>query len=186
MDFCSDLDDRIASRLKALRQERGWSLDELAQRSGVSRATLSRLEKGEVGSTTAILGRLCSAYGMTLSRLMLMAEDTFQPLVPHEKQPIWQDAESGFLRRSLSPPSQALAGEVLECRLEPGTDIFYEAPPRPGLEHHLVLLEGALQLELDGASHDLRPGDCLRYRLFGSSSFHTPPESAARYLLFMV
>ncbi|WP_321342618.1 XRE family transcriptional regulator [Breoghania sp.] len=186
MNDALSLDDRIASRLNALRRDRGWSLDELARRSGVSRATLSRLEKGEVGSTTAILGRLCSAHGMTLSRLMLMAEETFQPLVARESQPVWRDEASGFCRRSISPPSQALAGEALECRLEPGADIFYDAPPRAGLEHHLVLLEGALRLDLDGETHELKPGDCLRYRLFGSSRFRTPPDTAARYLLFMV
>ncbi len=186
MDDTLSLDDRIASRLKALRQERGWSLDDLARRSGVSRATLSRLEKGEVGSTTAMLGRLCSAHGMTLSRLMLMAEETFQPLVARDDQPVWGDEASGFHRRSVSPPSQALAGEALECELAPGADIFYDAPPRPGLEHHLVLLEGALRLDLDGEAHELTPGDCLRYRLYGSSRFRTPSDTAARYLLFMV
>ena len=53
-----DLDLRIAGRLKALRAERGWSLDALARRSNVSRATLSRLENAEVSATANVLGRL--------------------------------------------------------------------------------------------------------------------------------
>ena len=52
---------RLAQRLRELRHERGWSLDELAARSGVSRATLSRLENNEVSPTAAVLGRLCPA-----------------------------------------------------------------------------------------------------------------------------
>ncbi|WP_051556194.1 helix-turn-helix domain-containing protein [Nitratireductor aquibiodomus] len=53
------IDQRIAERLRALRQERGWSLEDLATRCGVSRATLSRLENAEVSATANALGRLC-------------------------------------------------------------------------------------------------------------------------------
>ena len=95
-EFDQGLDMRIASRLKGLRQERGWSLDELAGRAGVSRATLSRLENAEVSPTASVLGRLCAAYGLTMSRLMLMVEDDFAPLVPESAQPVWVDASAGF------------------------------------------------------------------------------------------
>lgn len=186
LDHTESVDRLIAQRLKALRGERGWSLDELATRSGVSRATLSRLENGETSPTTAVLGRLCSAYGMTLSRLMLLVEEGFAALVRREAQPVWRDADAGFLRRSVSPPAGSLSGEALECALEPETRLDYDGPPRPGLEHHLYLLEGALEVTVDGHSHHLEPGDCLRYRLFGPSAFATPQECGARYVLFMV
>ena len=57
------IDKQIAQRLKSLRAERDWSLDELAKRSGVSRATLSRLENAEVSPTASVLGKLCAALG---------------------------------------------------------------------------------------------------------------------------
>lgn len=181
-----DVDRRIGQRLKTLRTERGWSLDELARRSGVSRATLSRLENAEVSPTASVLGSLCSAFGMTLSRLMYLAEENFAPLVPRAAQQAWSDPEKGFRRRSISPPARALAGEVIECELGPATRVDYGASPRPGLEHHLYLIEGKLALTVDGLVHDLRAGDCLRYQLFGPSAFETPAKQGARYLLFMV
>lgn len=177
---------RLARRLKGLRAERGWSLDELAGRSRVSRATLSRLEKAEVSPTASVLGKLCAAYGLTISRLMYLVEDAFTPLVLREAQPVWSDEASGFRRRSLSPPAQSLAGEALEAALDAGRRITYERPPRPGLEHHLLLLEGRLEVSVDGQSYALRPGDCLRYQLFGPSAFATPADSGARYILFVV
>lgn len=180
------LDRRIAQRLKALRGERGWSLDALAERSGVSRATLSRLENAEVSATASVLGKLCAAHGLTMSRLMLMVEDDFAPLIRRDAQTVWADPSIGFRRRSLSPPSQTLAGEILECELDPDTCVPYEEPPRPGLEHHLLLLEGRLILTVSEESYDLRPGDCLRYQLFGASSFTTPKNHGAKYLLFIV
>lgn len=180
------LDRRIAERLKVLRTERGWSLDALARLSAVSRATLSRLENAEVSPTASVLGRLCAVYGLPLSRLMHMVEDGSAPIVPRDAQPVWTDPETGFRRRSVSPPAGGLSGEVLEGALPATTRIAYVRPPRPGQEHHLLLLEGRLAVTVDDTIHTLRPGDCLRYRLFGPSAFETPPEAGARYLLFLL
>ncbi len=181
-----EIDQRIARRLRALRGERGWSLDELAGRSGVSRASLSRLENGEVSPTAQVLGRLCAAHGLTLSRLMVEAEGAFAPLIGPAAQPRWNDPQSGMTRRSLSPPGQALAGEVVRCHLPPGARIAYERPPRSGLEHHLVMEEGALAITVDGRDYVLEAGDCLRYQLFGASAFAADGRAGARYLLFIV
>jgi transcriptional regulator with XRE-family HTH domain len=179
-------DGQIAGRLRSLRADRNWSLDELARRSGVSRATLSRLENAEVSPTANVLGRLCAAYGMTMSRLMRMVEEAFAPVVRRDDQWVWHDPRNGYERRSVSPPNAALAGEVIECSLAPGTSIAYPEVSKPGLEHHLVLLDGLLRLTIGDRSHDLRAGDCLRYQLYGASEFATPDDSGAKYLLFMV
>lgn len=180
-----DIDLRLAARLRALRADRGWSLAELAERSGLSRATLSRLENAEVSATAQGLGRLAAAHGMTASRLMQEAEADFRPLIRAEDQPEWVDPETGFRRRQLSPPAGALQGEALACALPPGARLVYPAPPRPGLEHHLALLSGALEVRLGETLHALRPGDCLRYALHGPSAFQTGAEGA-RYHLFLV
>ncbi|MCP5371105.1 MAG: helix-turn-helix transcriptional regulator [Hyphomicrobiales bacterium] len=182
----TSLDDRLARRLRDLRVGRGWSLDDLAARSGVSRATLSRLENGGVSPTAAVLGRVCAAHGLTLSRLLYSVEEDAEPVVRHGDQAEWTDTAAGFRRRVVSPPAGTLAGEVLECRLDPGARIDYDRPPRPGLEHHLVMAEGRLSVTVDGRAHDLAPGDCLRYRLFGPSAFATPADAGARYFLFLV
>lgn len=182
----STFDSQIAVRLRSLRAERNWSLDELARLSGVSRATLSRLENAEVSPTASVLGKLCAAYGMAMSRLMRMVEAEFAPVVRHDEQWLWSDPENGFERRSVSPPNAALAGEVIECALGPGARISYPEASKPGLEHHLVMLNGKLSLTIAGRAHDLRAGDCLRYQLYGATEFATPDDSGAKYILFMV
>ena len=181
-----DTEQRLAARLKQLRVERGWSLDQLAGASQVSRATLSRLENGDVSPTTVVLGKLCAAYGLAMSRLLRMVEDDFAPLLRRAQQSVWTDPETGFRRRCVSPPSRALAGEALECELGAGVTIAYATSPRPGMEHHLLLQDGKLNVTVDGRSHALQAGDCLRYQLHGASAFTTPPDSGAHYFLFIV
>jgi hypothetical protein len=48
------------------------------------------------------------------------------------------------------------------------------------------MIAGQLEITVDGRTYDLRPGDCLRYQLFGRSAFATPAKSGARYILVVV
>ena len=68
-----DLSARLAQRLR-LERDRGWSLADLAERSGVSKATISKIERAEVSPTAVVLVRLASAFDLTLAGLMLRAE----------------------------------------------------------------------------------------------------------------
>lgn len=172
----------LAEHLRFLRTDRGLSLQELASESGVSRATLSRIENAEVSPTAETLGRLASAFGLPLSQLLAPLETGFPPLVRHADQTVWVDREKGFLRRSVSPPSGQLKLEMIEGEIAPRQRIAYDHPAFPGHEHHLVLLTGRLVLTVDGTRYELHAGDCLRYRLRGASSFETS-EQPARYII---
>jgi transcriptional regulator with XRE-family HTH domain len=176
-------DLRLAGRLRNLRQARRWSLDDLSGRSGVSRASLSRIENGDVSPTASVLGRLAGAHGLTFSRLIAEIETEAPALVARADQREWIDPATGFRRRSVSPPSPDFDCELLQCELPAGALIDYPLPPRPGLEHHLYLQEGALELTIEGAVHQLSAGDCLRYKLFGASRFRALGHRPARYVL---
>lgn len=177
------LDQRLAGRLQRLRTQRGWTLDELAARSGVSRATLSRLERGETSPTASLLNRLCAAHGLSMSRLLAEVEARPVRRLALTEQAIWRDPRSGFVRRMVSPPSAGFAAELIAAELPAGAQIHYDQVSVPGLEHHLLLLEGALTLTLDGERHALEPGDSLRYRLWNPSTFESTGRQPARYVL---
>lgn len=179
------LNDRLAERLKQVRMTRGWSLQELADASGVSRSTLSRIENAEVSPTADTLGSLSSAYQMTISQLLAPIEAPFTPLVRRAEQSVWSDADNGFSRRVVSPPSGGLSAEVVQCELEAYQIISYAAPSIPGHEHHLVMLSGMLTVSVGDEEHRLEAGDCLRYQLFGSSKFQTGVDPAS-YLIVLV
>ncbi|MER7561496.1 XRE family transcriptional regulator [Streptomyces sp. NPDC097941] len=182
------VDTRLGLRLAELRGERGWSLGELAERSGVSRSTLSRAERAEISPTAALLNRLCGVYGRTMSQLLseVEAEAEPPPLVRGTEQPVWEDRASGFVRRSVSPPHPGLRGELVEGRLAAGADIAYDRPPVPGLEQHIWVLEGALDVTAQDAEHHLGAGDCLRLRVWGPTRFRCAGPDAARYVLAVV
>ena len=181
-----DLERRIAERLVQLRAEKGWSLEALAAHTGISRASLSRIERGELSPTAAMLGRLCSVYGWTLSRLMAAAETRPPNFIAATEQTAWTDPESGYRRKAVSPPGPGLRGELVEVHMPAGATVSFETSPVAGLEHHLWMLDGALTVDVDGTAFKLRAGDTLRYVLTGPSRFHGTGKRDARYLVAVV
>lgn len=174
----------LGDHLRGLRVERGLSLQELADHSGVSRATLSRIETSAVSPTAESLGRIAAALGLPISRLLAPMEPTFEAVVHAEQQLCWDDPASGMHRRIVSPRSSGLSAELVEVFLEAHQSVAYPSPPVVGQEHHLLLVAGRLTLTLNGGPHALGAGDCIRYRLTGPSRFETG-EHPARYLLIL-
>ncbi|MGV2974985.1 helix-turn-helix domain-containing protein [Roseibium alexandrii] len=179
-------DQDLAQRLIGLRKAKGLSLDELAEKSGISRATLSRIERGDTSPTAAALGRLATAFGVSVSDLFGFGAAAHDAKLAQNEQAVWRDPETGFQRRSVSPAISGFRGSVIEGTLPAGAIISYAAPPLPDLEHHLVLLSGALTVVLGDTRHDLSPGDCLRFRLNTPNAYHATGSKPARYLLTVI
>src|SRR5919106_6297810 len=98
---------RVARRRAAL----GLPLEEIAARTGVSRAMISRIERGEVHASAVVLDKLCAGLGISLSELF--AHDAASPLLRRADQPVWQDPASGYLRREVAPAGTGSPGGVV-------------------------------------------------------------------------
>src|SRR5919106_4682132 len=87
----TDIDQRIGTRIRELRSEKGLTLDGLAGRADVSRAMLSRIERGESSPTAQLMNKICSGLGITLSILFAETAAPSSPLSRREAQPSWRD-----------------------------------------------------------------------------------------------
>lgn len=180
------LSKRVADRLATLRAARGLTLDQLASISGVSRAALSRMENAEVSPSADALSRIAKAHGMTLSRMVAAIEPGFAALIRRADQASVKVKQNGVQIRQVSPGAASLAGRVLEGKLPPGSRLDALPDAADGQEHHLVVLTGAMQVALEDGSHDLGPGDALRYRVDGPVRFETQPGQGAKYMLVII
>jgi transcriptional regulator with XRE-family HTH domain len=98
-----NLNQRISARIRIERESRGWSLSELAERAGASRAMIHKIERGESSPTASMLGRLSGAFGISMSTLIARAEMQEGKLLRFAHQPVWHDPQSHYLRRHVSP-----------------------------------------------------------------------------------
>lgn len=180
-----DLDRRLGERLRAARQHHNLTLEELALRAGISRAMISRVERGESSPTAALLVRLGSALGLSLSAL-LQEESGSGPLARHAAQPAWRDPASGYLRRNVSPRGTGSGFEIVEVELPAGAEVRLDsAGGAPALDQQIWVLQGPLDLTVDGAHYDLATGDCLQMHLRGPIVYRNPGSATVRYAVIL-
>jgi transcriptional regulator with XRE-family HTH domain len=154
------LNQRISARIRIERESRGWSLSELAERAGVSRAMIHKIERGDSSPTATMLGRLSGAFGISMSTLIARAEMQEGKLLRFENQPVWHDPQTHYLRRHVSPRSD-LPIDLVQVELPPGSDIPMPASSY-ALARQLIWLQQGELLFIEGdTQHAMQAGDCL-------------------------
>ena len=180
------IDGRIGDRIRALRAERGLTLDGLARQADVSRAMLSRIERGESSPTAQLLVKVCGGLGTTLSALFAAAEaPAAGPLSRRADQPTWRDPGSGYLRRNVSPPGGGSAVEVVEVEFPPGGGVSFDNRRVAGADQHVWVLDGTLELDVGGEAFRLETGDCLVMRFGRPVAFRNPSARPVRYAVIV-
>lgn len=177
---------KVGERVKTLRSNAGLTLDELANRSGVSRAMISRIERGEASPTAALLARLCEGLDLTLSVFFAPDEPQPSPLVRSDRQRLWRDPHTGYLRRSVSPPGTVSKVDIVEVEFPAGARVAF--PPREksrALTQHVWLFEGVLDMVLPDGTHRMQAGDCLFMHIGDAFEFHNPSRHPARYAVIL-
>ena len=132
----ADPTEQIARRLLAERESRGWSQGELAARAGVSKAMISKIERGEASPTAALLARLSGAFELTLATLLARAENEGGRLTRAAEQAIWQDPATRYVRRQLyARPGGPV--ELVQVSLPAGAEVArHQEQERQGRGQH--------------------------------------------------
>lgn len=180
----SDLNERIAERVRELRAGQGLSLDALATRSGVSRSMISLIERGESSPTAVVLEKLAAGLGVMLASLFdaPAAPQPSGPVARREDQPQWRDPASGYVRRNVSPPGMPQPMQIVEVQFPAGGRVAFETGARDTRVHQQVwVLEGAIDVTVGAERHRLRKGDCLAMQLDRPTMFHNPTRKPTRY-----
>jgi len=185
MNETENIEDRIAARLKARREELGLSLADLAERSGVSKAMISRIERREASPTAALLGRLCAGLDITLSGLMAAVEDKSLVLLTTAAQPVWRDPETGFERRAVTPAGTGSSVEIVQATLPSGARISYPALPSGAYDQHILGISGVLRFSSGDDHFNIAAGDCLHCALDQPHAFTNETDEPCRYLVII-
>jgi len=170
---------RVARRRAALRLR----LEEIAARTGVSRAMISRIERGEVHASAVVLDKLCAGLGISLSELF--ARDAASPLLRRADQPVWQDPASGYLRREVAPAGTGSSVRIVEVEFPAGAEVAFERSRQRAIEQHVWVLEGEIEIAFAGSVYSLSAGDCLHMRLAEGNSFRNVGGRPARYAVIL-
>ena len=179
------LDERLAARVALERGARGWGMAELATRSGVSRAMISKIERCETKPTASLLGKLSAAFGLPLSLLLARVEGEPSRLARAKSQLRWIDPETGYRRRALSPPSDGLL-QLTEVELPPRARVMFPAAAYSFIHQQIWVLDGRLTLREGVDTHELATGDCLTLGPPAECTFENVTRRMCRYIVVVV
>lgn len=181
-NLVDDLSQRLAQRIRLERDGRSWSLADLAERSGVSKATISKIERAEVSPTAVVLVRLASAFDLTLAGLMLRAEGQGERLSRAGEQPVWRDPETGYLRRQIfSRPDHPV--ELIRVEMPARQRVTLPASSYAHIRQLLWVLSGSLVITEGGTRHVLATGDCLGFGPPTETIFANETNAACTYVV---
>ncbi len=179
----SELNRRIAHHVRSLRGELELSIEELAEQSGVSRSTISLIERAETSATAVVLDRIAAALGCTITEFFEHDEAPENPLAKRGEQQKWRDPESGYVRRVLSPSHFDSPIELIEVTFPAGARVAYAAMPGRDLHQQLWIVSGAMEVRVGEEKFSLSTGDCLATKVGDTVVYTNPHSKDARYIV---
>jgi transcriptional regulator with XRE-family HTH domain len=154
----------LGDRVKRLRSERGWSLEALANASGVSRSMLSQIEREQANPTLAVTLRIARAFALTLGELLETPNAASSVNVIRANDHAYHYRSDAHCQiRTLSPLNLEKDVEFYQVALKPG-GALRSAPHFEGTRVFLTVQKGQIRVESANDSEILHPGDSASYR----------------------
>ena len=158
----TDITGALARTMQMLRTERGWSLDQLATRSGVSKGVLVALEQGRSNPNLATLARISDAFGVPVTRLVeLTSEPEVRITGAREARVLWH-GPSGGTGTILGATEAPWAAELWHWTVQPGEGWGGDAHT-PATRELVWVESGTLTLTVAGREYQVQAGDCARF-----------------------
>jgi transcriptional regulator with XRE-family HTH domain len=177
------LNGAVGTRVRALREAMGLSLRDLAERSGVSAPMLSQVERGETSPTLAVASKIAAGLELSLSQLLRLDEGRHVVITRSADRRTRR--RRGHAVEELSPPLPGQRADVSAHTLAPGAATGGpDDPPmhEPGSRETAVVLEGSVDLFIDGERHELGRDDSVTFDADLPHHFENNGDGEARFL----
>ncbi|MER6581274.1 XRE family transcriptional regulator [Nonomuraea sp. NPDC001023] len=183
-----DLAGAFGVNVRRRREEAGLTLEQLSAQSSVSRAMLSKVERGEKSPTIGVASRIAHALDASLSDLIgapAGAASGVAVVMRRSHRPVFRDPETGFERHMVSAAPGAGGAEMVFHHLpaQVSTGLLPAYPP--GTEKQLVVLEGTLTVAIGGINETLETGDSLFFQADADHGFANRTNAPCEYIMFI-
>lgn len=154
---------RLGERIRALRLEKGMTLEKLSTACGVSRSMLSQIERHQANPTLGVTWRIAEAFGLSLDELVQApAAGSVFHLIRRSDPTYHFRSERRCAIRTLSPLHLEKEIEIYEAVIEPGGELR-SRPHYKNTEEFLTVEEGRARVEARGESVEIGVGDSVHY-----------------------
>ena len=166
-----ELAGHLAHTLRTLRAQRGWSLTQAAEYTGVSKAMLGQIERGESSPTVATLWKIATGFNVPFSAFIAPSEASERPVY---------DAHQGMTAEPLFPFDEHLGFDLLVVTLASGAMSESTAHELGAIEH-VIVISGELQLRLQGEWQTLAAGEGQRFHADQTHAYRNQTTEPVRF-----
>ena len=177
----------VSTLVRRLRRGAGLTLEQLATRSGVSRAMLSLVERGERNPTLPVLSNIAAGLDVSMSELMgEQSPFVVASVTARRSRLIYKDDRTGIERHLLSPTHLDTGMDVVEHVLPSGQ--VFDGYPHPGMmtSKCVVVTQGQLTLEIGNVVYTLDPEDSITFEATSEYRFRNKQSDQCRYYVMML
>jgi transcriptional regulator with XRE-family HTH domain len=175
----------VAQHVKALRQARGWSLDELAHRSGVSKGMVVQIEGGRTNPSIGTLCRLAESFGVNVGRLLEADAASAVRLISAAETPTLWRGELGGTARLLVGVNDPAFVEFWEWRVAPG-EWHRSAEHSPGTRELVHVRDGSLVVTVGDAEYPVATGQTIDLRADRPHGYRNDGAGAVQATMIVV
>jgi transcriptional regulator with XRE-family HTH domain len=170
----------IGAKVAKARAERGWSLQQLSRRAGLSPASIHKIEKSGMTPTITSLMKIAAALGKSVG-WFIEESDGLRPVtvIRRAERPRLYTSKQGLVLHNISGRYGPFFVAGAEADIEPRADSGLEPMVHPG-EELVLLLEGRMTFTVDAVPYDLEEGDSIHFRTAYPHSWANPTDRPAR------
>jgi transcriptional regulator with XRE-family HTH domain len=177
----AEMNRRVSDVLKRIRKSRELSLDQLATRSGVSRAALSQIEGARTNPTLSVLWKIAVGLEIPFQELLELPDTTDAKVLRAGDAVVLRSADGRVESRLISPGGSAPGLELYELRLAP-KGLLRSEPHGKGTTETVYVLKGALRINVNGSDYDLVAGDSIFFKADCPHEYENRSSHEARVL----
>ncbi len=166
--------DHLADNIRAVREARGLSQQQIAKAAGIPRATWTNLESGGANPTLAVLIKFASALQVRLDELLAAPRQPARHLTAAE---LPTRSKGQVAIRKLLP--EPLPGLDIERMVLPPHARMAGVPHTPGTREYLTCERGEIELSVAGQLYRAAEGDVVTFRGDQRHSYHNPSDKVA-------
>lgn len=170
---------KLGRNLNKIRKGRGWSLDRVAEATGVSKAMLGQIERGLSNPTISVMWKIANGLQMSFTSLLeddgpdvsIVSRNQVDPLV---------EEEGAYRIYPLFPFDAKTKIEIYWVEIDIGC-VHISEPHNPGVEEYIMVQEGELEIDINGSLYRLAAGQAVRFNAAHPHTYMNKSAVVARY-----
>ncbi|MFC5649569.1 helix-turn-helix domain-containing protein [Paenibacillus solisilvae] len=171
---------KVGKNLQAIRKTRGLSLDQVAELTGVSKAMLGQIERGDSNPTISVLWKIVNGLRISFTSLIEEDEPKISVINTDEIEP-FMEQEGAYRVYPMFPFDQRKGFEIYTVHMDPGCKHESESH-NEGVEEYIVVSNGLLDITINGEVYAIKANNSIHFSADQPHSYQNNTDQVISYI----